>query len=191
MANRHTLHISKLEDFKEWLVKDGWEIEEPKGIWEVLRARKSGRQNPLMVYRKADAKEHLSIMDRDSDVVGAFLRDCKKTKTNADRIRSMSDEELAEFISKVNRTCIVDALGGDTQCDYEDVNCTECKAKFCGIQKWLQSEVEVQSMKWLMRKILKQVVKLYFFIDKECYCFHIGTKHPNYDYTVTKNMYPD
>ena len=65
-----------------------------------------------------------------------------KKKTNADRIRSMSDEELAEFISKVNRTCIVDALGGDTQCDYEDVNCTECKAKFCGIQKWLQSEVE-------------------------------------------------
>lgn len=92
MANRHTLHISKLEDFKKWLVKDGWEIEEPKGIWEVLRARKSGRQNPLIVYRKADAKEHLSIMDRDTGVVGAFLRDCKKLKTNADRIRSMSDE---------------------------------------------------------------------------------------------------
>ena len=72
-------------------------------------------------------------------------RKCRYYKciTQGDRIRSMSDEELAEFISKVNRTCIVDALGGDTQCDYEDVNCTECKAKFCGIQKWLQSEVEV------------------------------------------------
>ena len=57
--------------------------------------------------------------------------------------------------------------------------------------EWLQSEVEVQSMKWLIRKILKQVVKLYFFVDKECYCFHIGTKHPNYDYTVIKNRYPD
>ena len=114
-----------------------------------------------------------------------------KCITQGDRIRSMSDEELEEFISKVNRTCVVDALGGDTQCDYEDVNCTECKAKFCGIQKWLQSEVEAQSMKWLMRKILKQVVKLYFFVDKECYCFYIGTKHPNYDYTVIKNIYPD
>lgn len=62
--------------------------------------------------------------------------------TNAMRIRAMSDEELEKFISKVNRTCIVNALGGDTQCDYEDVNCTECKAKFCGIQKWLQSEAE-------------------------------------------------
>ena len=139
MADRSRLHISKLEDFKEWLVKDGWDIEEPKGTWEVLRARKSGRKNPLIVYTKMDAKEHLSVMDRDSGVIGAFLRDSKKPKTNADKIRSMSDEELEKFISKVNRTCIVNALGGDTQCDYEDVNCTECKAKICGIQKWLQS----------------------------------------------------
>lgn len=179
MANRHTLHISKLEDFKEWLVKDGWEIEEPKGIWEVLRARKSGRQNPLMVYRKADAKEHLSIMDRDSDVVGAFLRDCKKTKTNAERIRSMSDEELAEFLK-------------DVKADYQWTNPDYPSEDDSGAWvEWLQSEVEVQSMKWLIRKILKQVVKLYFFVDKECYCFHIGTKHPNYDYTVIKNIYPD
>ena len=84
MANRYMLHISKLEDFKDWLVKDGWEIEQPKGTYEVLRARKSGRKNPLIVYTKADAKEHLSLMDRDSGVVGAFLRDCKNTKTNSD-----------------------------------------------------------------------------------------------------------
>ena len=131
MANRHTLHISKLEDFKEWLVKDGWEIEEPKGIWEVLRARKSGRQNPLMVYRKEDAKEHLSIMDRDSDVVGAFLRDCKKTKTNAERIRSMSDEELAEFLK-------------DVKADYQWTNPDYPSEDDSGAWvEWLQSEVEV------------------------------------------------
>ena len=101
MANRHALHISKLEDFKKWLVKDGWEIEEPKGDYEVLRARKQSRRNPLIVYRKSDVKEHLSLMDRDSGVIGAFLRDCRKPKTNADRIRSMSDDELAEFLCKV------------------------------------------------------------------------------------------
>lgn len=84
MANRSRLHISKLEDFKEWLVKDGWEIEEPKGVWEVLRARRAGRKNPLIIYTKADVKEHLSVMDRDSGVIGAYLKDCKKTKTNAD-----------------------------------------------------------------------------------------------------------
>lgn len=129
MANRHTLHISKLEDFKEWLVKDGWEIEETKGIWEVLMARKSGRQNPLIVYRKADAKEHLSIMDRDSGVVGAFLRDCKKTKTNAERIRFMSDEELADYIFGVSvheKPCV---LCSD-DCDFCELTDEECKLKF-------------------------------------------------------------
>ena len=133
MANRHTLHISKLEDFKKWLIKDGWEIEEPKGIWEVLMARKSGRQNPLIVYRKADAKEHLSIMDRDSGVVGAFLRDCKKTKTNADRIRSMSDEELLDFICSIETYddgSVKTIEGGSALCSVTDV------------EKWLRSEVE-------------------------------------------------
>lgn len=125
MANRHTLHISKLEDFKKWLVKDGWEIEEPNGIYEVLRARKQGRQNPLIVYTKADAKEHLSVMDRDSGVVGAFLRDCKKPKTNADRIRTMSDEELAEWFFTVTD----DVLNGSIWS--KD-----------GWMKYLQSEVE-------------------------------------------------
>lgn len=176
MANRYMLHISKLEDFKDWLVKDGWEIEQPKGTYEVLRARKSGRKNPLIVYTKADAKEHLSLMDRDSGVVGAFLRDCKNTKTNsdiccesmehdgckgckyehcspdskecqgckqnavdkytrmtnADRIRSMSDEELA-----MNMMCPNENGLGEIECDKSDnCNCYEC------LLKWLQSEVE-------------------------------------------------
>lgn len=126
MADRHRLHISKLNDFKEWLIKDGWDIEEPKGTWEVLRARKSGRNNPLIVYTKMDAKEHLSVMDRDSGVIGAFLRDCKKPKTNADRIRAMSDEELAEWITKITDDAQLDAK---TKCNYQ-------------WEDWLQSEAE-------------------------------------------------
>ena len=78
MANRNTLHISKLDAFREWLINDGWEIEEPKGIWEFLRARKSGRKHPLIVYAKYDVKEHFSLLDRDVGVVRAFLRDCRK-----------------------------------------------------------------------------------------------------------------
>ena len=92
-----------------------------------------------------DELRYIASMNVDRCRAEAELRALKNKRyprTNADRIRSFSDEELEEFISKVNRTCIVDALGGDTQCDYEDVNCTECKSKFCGIQKWLQSEVE-------------------------------------------------
>ena len=135
MADRSRLHISKLEDFKEWLVKDGWDIEEPKGTWEVLRARKSGRKNPLIVYTKMDAKEHLSVMDRDSGVIGAFLRDSKKPKTNADKIRSMSDEELAEFIEQVS-TDSMETISFGTK-EYEEI----WEHKETALQ-WLQSEVE-------------------------------------------------
>lgn len=78
MADRHRLHINKLDNFREWLIKDGWELEEPKGLYEVLRARKSGRQNPLIVYKKNSAKEHLSVLDRDSGVLSAFLKSYKK-----------------------------------------------------------------------------------------------------------------
>lgn len=56
--------------------------------------------------------------------------------SNADRIRSFSDEELAEFLEKIlsgNR----DEIGvncGNSKC--EEWKCTEC------ISKWLQSDVE-------------------------------------------------
>ena len=59
--------------------------------------------------------------------------------TNADRIRNMTDEELAEFIDRLNRTCIVDALGGKNECDKE---CRVCKAKVMPIINWLQAEVK-------------------------------------------------
>lgn len=100
MANRHTLHSNKLDALHTWLIKTGWTIEEPKGIWEVLRAKKAGRQNPLIVYQKTN-KEHLSVLDRDIDIIKDFLRDNKKKQTNADRIRSMTDEELADFLVTV------------------------------------------------------------------------------------------
>lgn len=77
MADRNTLHINQLEAFKKWLVEDGWTIEKPKGIYEVLRARKPGRQHLLMVYKKDRAKEHLSMLDRDLGVLWAFLRQKK------------------------------------------------------------------------------------------------------------------
>lgn len=130
MADRSILHITKLEDFKEWLIKDGWVIEEPKGTWEVLRARKEGRRNPLIVYCKMNAKEHLSVMDRDSGVIGAFLRDYKKPQTNADRIRNMSDEELAEFLCKVK---------ADYQWAEPDFPREDESGEW---EEWLQSEVK-------------------------------------------------
>lgn len=68
------------------------------------------------------------------------LGNCEnKIKTNADKIRAMSDEELEEFIDKVSGTCLVDALGGKSECNTE---CRMCKIKFGSILDWLQSEAE-------------------------------------------------
>lgn len=83
MANRHTLAVTKLDDFKEWLVSDGWQIQEPKGDYEVLRATKEGRKHPLIAYYRFTTnggKElvHYTVSDRDSGVVGAYIRDRRK-----------------------------------------------------------------------------------------------------------------
>lgn len=101
MGKRNVLHISKLEDLKKWLVKDGWELLSlSNNPYEVLRASKAGKQNPLIIY-SGKSSEHLSFADRDMPVIGAFIRDQKKPQTNADRIRSMTDEELADFLVTV------------------------------------------------------------------------------------------
>ena len=65
-------------------------------------------------------------------------RICEKPKTNADRIRSMSDEELADYIFGVSvheKPCV---LCSD-DCDFCELTDEECKNKTL---KWLQSEVE-------------------------------------------------
>ena len=62
---------------------------------------------------------------------GAF-----KKMTNADRIRNMTDEELAEFIHKT----IFDQGSNLFTCEEPPVNChEECKECY---MDWLQKEVE-------------------------------------------------
>ena len=132
MAKRNVLHISKLENLKKWLVKDGWQLLPlSNNHYEVLRAGKAGRQNPLVIY-SAKSSEHLSFADRDMPVIGAFLRDQKKPQTNADRIRSMTDEELA-----FNMMCPNENGLAEIDCDKNDnCNCYEC------LLKWLRAESE-------------------------------------------------
>lgn len=97
MANRNTLHISKLEAFKNWLIKDGWEILPlSKNPYEVLRASKIGISNPLIVY-SGKSKEHLSFANEWLPVVKAFLH----KKTNADRIRSMTENKAIEELHRI------------------------------------------------------------------------------------------
>ena len=77
-------------------------------------------------------------IEQNCDECRMCIKDGKK-QTNADRIRSFSDEELAEFLPIVS-----DFMCKPTDKCMENIfNHGECeKTKECAL-KWLQSEVEV------------------------------------------------
>lgn len=58
-----------------------------------------------------------------------------KSMSNADRIRNMTDKEMAEFFDKLETVCDMCAC---------NIGCCNVASKNCkaGFLKWLQSEVE-------------------------------------------------
>ena len=95
MATRNILHISKLQEFEDFLESKAYMIvATSKNPYEVLRAQKDG--DTVVVYKKKDANEHLSTMDKDYHLVREFIKSQKK-QSNADWIRGMDDEELAKL----------------------------------------------------------------------------------------------
>lgn len=74
MANRHLLHKNRLMDFEAWLVENGWQLQEPKGKYEVVRAVNKSFQNvPLIVYTRQDSPEHYSVSDSNAKIIEMFL----------------------------------------------------------------------------------------------------------------------
>jgi hypothetical protein len=66
---------------------------------------------------------------------------CDSRNTNADRIRNMSDEELTEFMQKMECSCFVDFIGyADKGCGRNEISCKDCRAKAPTILEWLQSK---------------------------------------------------
>lgn len=108
MAKRNVLHASKLEDFKKWLVQDGWNILPiSNNPYEVLRAAKTGKQNPLIIY-SGKSEEHLSFADRDMPVIGAFLKDEKKSQKNMMyKFDGLTEEVVLSFLRSVQEQNIM------------------------------------------------------------------------------------
>ena len=131
MVMRALLHMNKLKDFESWLEKQGYMIlPTSKNPYEILRAKKD--KDTVIIYQKGDNKEHLSIMDKDYALIHKFIME-SKSNTNADRIRNMSDEELALSIM-----CPAD-LGFNKECECNgdmNRNCRKCTLN------WLQQEAE-------------------------------------------------
>lgn len=70
------------------------------------------------------------------DSVPCSLKDELPKQTNADKIRAMSDEELAEFLSdNTNCDCC------NIQCP-DKLNCPSMSSCYCRHKEWLKKEVE-------------------------------------------------
>lgn len=141
MATRNILHISKLQEFEDFLEHKGYMIvATSKNPYEVLRAQKDG--DTVIVYQKKDAKEHLSTMDKDYHLVREFIKSQRK-QSNADRIRNMSDEELAKFLSEFSACSVCEYYDSETNgCD-TDGNFLCVKAYAEGIiGRWLKQQAE-------------------------------------------------
>ncbi len=92
-------------------------------------------------FLKKEVKYHLKQEDGPVDLIVRY--DELKTlfrpikQTNADRIRSMTDEELAEMLSTVSQHCVV-YLSDRINCRHSNCD-TSCKNN---IKKWLRAESE-------------------------------------------------
>lgn len=84
MKNRMTVKHGMLTDLKQYLVQSGWKLEEPKGEFEVLRARKPGYPRPLLIHNRTTGGCGYSIDERDKKVYQGWKRSRRKRGLPAD-----------------------------------------------------------------------------------------------------------
>jgi hypothetical protein len=82
MANRCTLHINKLEDFKVWLTKRSIKFREGKGFYQVLQVE-TLNYGYQCIFSRQDMPEHYSVQDKLMPLVHKFLRESKKQSTSS------------------------------------------------------------------------------------------------------------
>lgn len=75
MKDRITLRHGMLPDFQNFLTRNGWKLEETKGMYEVLRARHPNHTGPLLVYDRASRGCGYSINQKDMKIYKAFFKD--------------------------------------------------------------------------------------------------------------------
>lgn len=78
MKNRTTVKHGMLPDLIEYLKQSGWTIEEPKGEYEVLRARRPGYPRPLLIHDRSSGGCGYSIDERDMKVYRGWQRSRRK-----------------------------------------------------------------------------------------------------------------
>ncbi len=95
-----------------------------------IKYKEIGSNHYSVGYSSYKLENVLSWRDECFEVV-------EKPQTNADRIRSMTDEELAEMLAHSRQHCVV-YLSDKINCRHSNCD-TGCKNN---IKKWLQKEME-------------------------------------------------
>lgn len=92
MKNRTAVHHGLLTDLALYLKRSGWTLEEAKGEYEVLRARKNGYPRPLLIHDRTSGGCGYSIDERDMKVYKGWHNsrrkrglDCYYPATDAER----------------------------------------------------------------------------------------------------------
>ena len=127
--------IEKLRDFKEWENDDGGSLHTMSEIQRIDRCINFAQAEPTAF--DADSRTCNCQHNNNSRDNEPCCR-CDSRQTNADRIRNMWDEELAELITgSLNFDCA-------DYCDSFTQGCAfNCNKKDREIAlKWLQSEAE-------------------------------------------------
>jgi hypothetical protein len=73
MANRNTLAIHKLDEFKTFLEMAGVEHRPTEAAYQVLQVRLPGDPRWHAIYKKLEAKQHLSVTDPLLPLLRAFV----------------------------------------------------------------------------------------------------------------------
>lgn len=77
------------------------------------------------------------------DSVPCSLKDELPKRTNYEKIKGMSVEELAEFLVKVNTAYAEPCMTGETDCKWEDYPTHDKGCKNC-FKEWLESECDAE-----------------------------------------------
>lgn len=87
------------------------------------------------IYNITEDEIYSWVITKQERIIRRIEKDTQSTKTNAERIRNMTDDELAEFLA-YNAYCEECYVKNDDSCCYPDGT---CKQKHL---EWLQSEAE-------------------------------------------------
>lgn len=98
MANRCLLHISKLEEFKQWLTLKDIPYRSGRGDFQVLQVMTS--HGWKCIFSRIDMKEHFTVQEGLVSLVDLFLQ-CSEKKTKKVSHCCRCNGEIADLKSAV------------------------------------------------------------------------------------------